>query len=247
MVCSALAMYNALLLLTLIFAIFERRRGLYFWSLSLASFGIIPYCVGWLIDFFNLTPDWAGMILAQIGWTLLVSGQSMVLYSRLHLVLRVLLWMIIVNGIIWHTSITVLVFGSNYSPVQNQDGFNAVFNVLEKVQMTCFCVQEFILSGFYIWKTWELLGTTFGCELRFIRQLFAINVFIVAMDIALLAIEYKSLFLWKQGVKAVTYSIKLKLEFAILGQLVEFVKHRGRTASVAWGDNVGACCVRGAV
>ncbi|KAK2684661.1 hypothetical protein QWA68_016654 [Fusarium oxysporum] len=183
------------------------------------------------------------MILAQIGWTLLVSGQSMVLYSRLHLVLddpkilRIILWIIILNGIIWHISITVLAFGSSYSPAQSRAGFNCVFNVLEKVQMSCFCLQEFALSGLYIWKAWGILKTALSSQQRLIRQLFAIKVFIMAMDVALLAIEYKSLFLWEQGVKVVTYSLKLKLEFAILGQLIEFVRHQGGVADSGGQSN----------
>ncbi|KAL6411775.1 hypothetical protein AUP68_04152 [Ilyonectria robusta] len=182
------------------------------------------------------------MIIDSIGWMLLVSGQSVVLYSRLHLILndpkilRTVLWMIIANGVIWHTSITVLLFGSSYSPAQNRAGFNSVFNILEKVQMTCFCLQEFTLSGLYIWKTWDILKTAFGSKRRFMWQLFAINILIVVMDIALLAIEYKSLFLWEQGVKVITYSIKLKLEFAVLGELIEFVQHRGGTGSGGQSD-----------
>ncbi|KAL6405557.1 hypothetical protein AUP68_11316 [Ilyonectria robusta] len=235
--CSTLAVYNAFELLALIFMTFKRRKGLYFWSIFLASFGIIPYCIGWFIAYFTLTPLWVGITFAQIGWTLLVSGQSMVLYSRLHLVLndpkilRTLLWIIILNGIVWHTSMTVVVFGSSFSPTQSQAGFNSIFNILEKVQMSCFCLQEFTLSGLYIWKAWDILRTALSSQRRLIWQLFAINVFIMIIDITLLAIEYKSLFLWEQGVKVVTYSIKLKLEFAILGQLIEFLQHRGGTGS----------------
>lgn len=240
--CSTLAMYNAFVLLALIFMTFKRRTGLYFWSISLASFGIIPYCLGWFIAYFTLLPLWVAMIFAQIGWTLLVSGQSTVLYSRLHLVLddpkilRILLWMIILNGIVWHTSITVLVFGSSYSPAQSRDAFNSVFNILEKVQMSCFCLQEFILSGLYIWKAWDILRTALSSQRRLIQQLFAINVFIVIIDITLLVIEYKSLFLWEQGVKVVTYSIKLKLEFAILGQLIQVARQQGGTTGSFGGQ-----------
>jgi hypothetical protein len=236
-VCATLALYNAFELLGLIFMTFKRRKGLYFWSISLASFGVIPYCVGWLSVHFDLTYDWVGMIIDSFGWVLLVSGQSVVLYSRLHLVLndpkllRAVLWMIIANGVIWHTSITVLLFGSEYSPKQVREGFSSVFNVLEKIQMTCFCLQEFVISGLYIWTTVGILKTAFGSKRRFMWQLFTINIIIVAMDIALLAIEYKSLFLWEQGVKVVTYSIKLKLEFAVLGELIEFVHNRGGNSS----------------
>ncbi|KAH7017181.1 hypothetical protein EDB80DRAFT_873910 [Ilyonectria destructans] len=47
MACSTLALYNAFELLSLIFTTFKKRKGLYFWSICLASFGSIPYCVGW--------------------------------------------------------------------------------------------------------------------------------------------------------------------------------------------------------
>jgi hypothetical protein len=53
-VCSTLALYNALELI-LIFTTFKRWHGLYFWSLLVATFGIIPYTVGFLIVFFQLT------------------------------------------------------------------------------------------------------------------------------------------------------------------------------------------------
>ncbi|KAH7110632.1 hypothetical protein B0J13DRAFT_534496 [Dactylonectria estremocensis] len=235
--CSTLALYNSVELLSLISMTFKRRSGLYFWSILFASFGIIPYCVGWMIVYFDFTHDYVGMIIDSIGWVLLISGQSVVLYSRLHLVvndtriLRATLWMVVCNGVVWHTSITVLLFGSTYSPHESKKGFNAVFNVLEKVQMTCFCVQEFIISGLYIWKTVDILKTAFGNTRRIIWQLFAINIVIVIMDIALLAIEYKNFYVWQQGCKVVVYSIKLKLEFAVLGQLIHFVQNRQATQS----------------
>jgi hypothetical protein len=46
------------------------------------------------------------------------------------------------------------------------------------------------------------------------------------MDIALLSLEYASLYLLETVIKGLCYSIKLKLEFAILSQLVNFVGGR---------------------
>ena len=106
-VASTLSLYNAIELLTLIFLTFKRRAGLYFWSILFASFGILPYCLGWLITYFDLTHDYVGMIIETVGWVLVISGQSIVLYSRLHLILtdvfilRTVLTVIIVNGLIW--------------------------------------------------------------------------------------------------------------------------------------------------
>ena len=61
------------------------------------------------------------------------------------------------------------------------------------------------------------------------QQLVFINVVIILMDTALLSIEYASLYLLETVVKGVCYSIKLKLEFAILSRLVKFVEGRDRS------------------
>ncbi|KAM0553187.1 hypothetical protein ACHAPJ_007474 [Fusarium lateritium] len=124
---------------------------------------------------------------------------------------------------------TVLLFGSEYSPRQNRHGFNTVYNTVEKVQMTCFYLQELTISGLYIWKTLDILKTAFGSSRRILWKLFVINISIVMMDVGLLTLEYMDFYLWDQGVKVVTYSIKLKLEFAVLGELIDFIKNRGGT------------------
>lgn len=59
------------------------------------------------------------------------------------------------------------------------------------------------------------------------QQLVLVNVVIIIMDIALLSMEYASQYLLQNIVKIAFYSIKLKLEFAILGRLVKFV-HGGQ-------------------
>ncbi|KAJ9666582.1 hypothetical protein H2201_003241 [Coniosporium apollinis] len=234
-------MYNAFELLLLIYLTFKRKAGLYFWSILLASFGLIPYCVGWLIVYFDLTKDVAGFVIDSVGWILVVSGQSVVLYSRLHLVLqsprilRAVLWMIIIDGVVLHTTTTVVLFGSNLSDAKQ--GFSAAYKVIEKVQMTIFCIQEFIISGLYVWKTADILKTAFSERTRtLLWQLFGINVLIILMDVALLALEYKNLMVYQQGFKAVIYSVKLKLEFAVLNELVEVAKSNMNSGSRSTAD-----------
>jgi len=103
---------QSLVLLTLIFVTFRRFRGLYFWSLLTASFGIIPYDLGFIIEYFQLTAQVAGLVVTAVGWPMLVTGQSLVLYSRLGVLmakehrnlLRAVKWMIIVDGVVLHTS-----------------------------------------------------------------------------------------------------------------------------------------------
>ena len=56
------------------------------------------------------------------------------------------------------------------------------------------------------------------------------------MDIALLGVEFANLYIIETTFKSVVYSIKLKLEFAVLGKLVEFVSQTApaRSQSVAF-------------
>lgn len=237
-VCSTLGLYNALELLLLIFTTFKQYKGLYFWSLLIASFGVIPYTIGWLVVYFSLTHNYIGFIIDSYGWVTMVTGQSVVLYSRLHLVLRnenvlrAVKWMIIVDAVILHSTTTVVLFGSNLG--DERTPFTDAYKYIEKIQMTIFCTQEFIISGLYVSKTVELLqvvrkpGT-----IRVMWQLFIINIIIIAMDVALLVVEFQNLRVLEQAFKVVVYSIKLKLEFAILGKLVELVKQNGRCLSNA--------------
>lgn len=56
---------------------------------------------------------------------------------------------------------------------------------------------------------------------KVIFNLFAVNMACILMDIALIAIEYANFYMYQTTLKATIYSIKLKLEFAVLGKLVK--------------------------
>jgi hypothetical protein len=126
---------------------------------------------------------------------------------------------------------TVLLFGSEYSPRDNRNGFNSVFNIAEKISMCCFYMQELTISGIYIWKSLDILKTAFGNTRKMLYKLFAINIAIVIMDLGMVVLELMDFYVWEQGIKLVTYSIKLKLEFAVLSELIEFVRSRSGTQS----------------
>jgi hypothetical protein len=111
--------------------------------------------------------------------------------------------------------------------------FNDAWVFINKVQMTAFCIQEFIISGLYVDKTVNVLKiASHGRTRRTMWQLFIINVVIIALNIALLVVEYLNLRVYEQVFKGMVYSFKLKLEFAVLGKLVHIV----RVLSNAVGD-----------
>ncbi|KAI9367004.1 hypothetical protein BJX61DRAFT_370649 [Aspergillus egyptiacus] len=230
---AGITWYNAIELIALVFVTFSQYRGLYFWSLLVSSsIGLVPYSLGFLLKFFNLTSaTWLSVTFITIGWYCMVTGQSIVLYSRLHLVLpnprilRRVLAMIIVNVIILHLPTTVLTYGSNLTGQETGVGFRNGYNIMEKIQMTGFCIQEFILSALYIWETSRMLRLDPDRGKRKIMyQLVAINLIIIGLDIGLLVVEYMDYYIMETMIKGVVYSVKLKLEFAVLGKLVFLVR-----------------------
>lgn len=182
---------------------------------------------------------------------MMVTGQSLVLYSRLHVVLgqanhkllHGVKWMIIIDGVVFHVSTIVVLFGAYYAA--QQTAFAAAYKYIEKIQMTGFTVQELILSGLYVWKTLDIIrassstSTTAAANKkkrtsRIMWQLFSINLIIVLMDIALLVIEYQDRHVFQQALKGVIYSVKLKMEFAILSKLVSLTSRNGSSSEATF-------------
>ena len=81
--------------------------------------------------------------------------------------------MIIVDGVVLHVTTSVVMFGA-YNATPNRT-FAAAYKYVETVQMTIFTVQEFILSGLYIWRTADILKTSNSGRRpkRIMRELFA--------------------------------------------------------------------------
>lgn len=227
---SSIALYNALELFILLFLTFQSYRGLYFWTLLLSVvLGVIPHTVAYILEFFALAPLWLCLTMSTIGFYVMVPGQSVVLYSRLHLVvqnrrvLRFVLWLIIVDAFILLIPTTILTFSTAY--VQT-DPFIRGYNVMERMQLAWFCCQEFIISGIYICETVKLLQLMPDKDHRRTRimyELLAINFVIILMDVGLLLVEYIGYYSLQTTLKPMVYSIKLKLEFGVLGKLVSLV------------------------
>ncbi|KAL3954245.1 hypothetical protein ACCO45_012201 [Purpureocillium lilacinum] len=229
----ALSLYNVVELNVIIFTTFKSRKSLYFWSFLAATNGIAPHSIGFLLKQL-LSPDYFVLFisLVSVGWVLMVTGQSLVLYSRLHLILRnpfylkLVLGMIITNAIVLHVPIIILMFGAN-SPQAKI--FEFPYSVYEKIQVTVFSLQEILISLIYLKACasfFEVQGALHGSSVRRIRNhLWMVNVVVILLDIPILVLEYANLYVYQTAYKALVYSIKLKLEFRILNQLIEVTKN----------------------
>ncbi|KAF4339595.1 integral membrane protein, partial [Fusarium beomiforme] len=151
----AIAFYNTIEIFVLIFSMFKKRRGRYFWSMVVAAIGIPTHAIGFLLRYYELTPFLPISALTIVGWCFMVTGQSVVLWSRLHLMvhdptrIRLVLVMIIVNACFLHIPESVIFFLCNMG---NPAPYLLPFRIYERVEIVAFSLQESVISGLFLWE-----------------------------------------------------------------------------------------------
>ncbi|KAI2788228.1 hypothetical protein POX_e06241 [Penicillium oxalicum] len=250
-----LSCYNIAELLILVLSTFRRWRGLYFWSLLTSGcLGVIPYSIGFLMKFFTPTDSIMSVTLLTIGWWTMVTGQSVVLYSRLHLVLRDekilrrVLYLIVMNFFILHIPTTILTYGANIVRSGDRSWIDG-YNIMEKIQLTGFTIQESLLGTLYVVEAVKLLRLGADVTARpharsIMYQLIGINGAIITMDLLLLALEYANFYAVQITLKGFVYSVKLKLEFAVLGRLVDLIQGSRQPISIVLADTLPLCMLQ---
>ncbi|KAH8800162.1 hypothetical protein F5884DRAFT_809485 [Xylogone sp. PMI_703] len=244
----SVAFYNVIELNLIILATFKKRGGLYFWSFVIATWGIAPHSVGILIKNLSLcTIPGIYVTLMAVGWSAMVTGQSLVLYSRLHLVLnnrtglRFVLGMIIFDAIICYPPAIFLAYAIHSS---HSLPYLKAYAIQERIQITIFFIQEFIISGLYIWETAKLKRLensvrVNGTAHRIMMHLLIVNVIVILLDVTILALEYAGLYNIQTAWKPFMYSVKLKLEFSILNKLVELANEPTDLTVMVTGPGTG--------
>jgi hypothetical protein len=226
----SISLYNVIELTFIIFGTFKRHSGLYFWSFLISTWGICLYDCGFLIKYYaSSAVGYVAATFISFGWVAMVSGQSLVLWSRLHLVLRnrfrlkAVLYMICTNGVLMHGTVIPMIYGSFSSDTSK---WRQPYSIMEKIQVTIFFIQEIIISSFYIIETVKLMhmertmGNKRGSR-RLMNHLIYVNILIILLDVTILGLEYADQYQYQTSYKAFVYSTKLKLEFTILNRLVE--------------------------
>lgn len=256
-----IAFYNVIELHFLLFSTFLRRRSLYFWSVFAAIWGVALNGLGVVLHTFIITEKSTiaqiNLVMAVLilGWYLMVTGQSLVLYSRLHIVvydsktIRGVLAMIIFTVITLHIPVTIIDFLVANDPTGR---CVKVYNVYEPLQLTGFAIQEVIISAIYIFYAVKVLRPMQNIHgrkaLKTIRNLIYINLLIIALDIALVSLQYANFDVLQHFFKACVYSVKLKIEFVVLNQLLELTQspkslpsiyHRNRSHHSTNQGNLG--------
>ena len=236
---TAVAWVYAIELNIIIFVTFKRKGGLYFWSLLISSWGLALHALGFILKFLVGTSWLVDIPMITTGWVAMVTGQAFVLYSRLHLVvrnpriLRYVLYLILFGILALHIPTVIFTYGSN-SPSAISGGWTSKFNVMERIQLAGFCIQETIISATYVWSTVRTLRSIYHTSTRKVMmQLILINCICIGMDVILICLEYTNKYIGEASIKPMIYAIKLKLEFTILNQLMSITK-AGLTEGNRW-------------
>ncbi|CAN9253782.1 unnamed protein product [Alternaria alternata] len=190
-------------------------RSLYFWSCLLCSWGLIVHGIAILLLNFHIWEAYSSIVMVELAWLTYVVTQSLVLYSRLNLVLRntqigrYVLYMILIDS--RHAKFTARLHHANVT--------------WDKVQVSAFFVQETLINILYICETakylknMELLGNCRHTTRTNLRNLIAVNVLIIILDCSVMGLCFSEYFNLQGFYKVAVYAVKLRTEFTILNQL----------------------------
>lgn len=225
----AIAFWMSIELLVLVYVTFKRQTGLYFWSIVITTIGIILQTTGYLLkEFAPECPIILTTVICKLGWVANVSGFSIVLWSRLHLVvsdpriLKGILIMIIINGLCFHTPVVAFEIGLM---TKAHHRYMKPMEIMERIQQTVFTLQETIISGLYIFYTRRFLNSGSPHHTRkVIRLLVCVQALVIALDAGLTTFDFMNMFTLKCTIHPSVYALKLKLEFIVLNQLLSIVK-----------------------
>lgn len=134
-----------------------------------------------------------------------------------------------------------LMFVQSNSPAAA--AFAYPYSLMEKIQVTAFCIQEFIISGLYVYYTRLMLKPGEAYQKKRTRQvmlhLIYVNLLVILMDVILLCTEYANLYEIQITFKGAVYSVKLRLEFAILNDLMRIAGPADSSNEGAYTNSVG--------
>ncbi|KAK2616635.1 hypothetical protein QQS21_000458 [Conoideocrella luteorostrata] len=239
--CTFISLYNTIELNIITLSTFKNWKGLYFWSLLTAANGIALHSIGYALpNFFSVKNPAIFIPFVAVGWGSMVIGQSLVLFSRLHLLghhfsrLKPLLAFIVINGAGFElVMIVFLAIGTSW---QDKARWGPIIATFEKVEVTVFFLQEIGLSALYIkacFSIFNVNGVRGGTSQTMRQHLLWVNVFVVLISLTVLLLQYFDLFTLQIAYKSFAYSVKLKAEIWILSKLVDIYRPKSSGSNVS--------------
>ena len=186
--------------------------------------------------------------LMTIGWVIMIPSQSVVLWSRLHLIthnkklLRALLFLIIADSVVFIIPTCVFNWGAL---LQREQPYLRGYTIIEKIQMCVFSAQEILISGVYLFEVYKVMGNVRDKRSRgMVRQLTLMNVLIISLDIIMLSVEFCNWFMIQVTLKGLVYSVKLKVEFAVLSKIINLVRDKRSESQRAVDEAAAAAALK---
>lgn len=181
----------------LIYITFQRRTGLYFWSLIITTSAQVAASIGFMLEFFSLEGScgWISMIFYVLGYIAWTPFEYLLLYSRLHLlrpstmVLRVVLLVIVTEFCLIEIPVTISWIGATARPLSR---FPAVYNVLRRIESIVYAMVDLVLTGLYIYhikKMWYDSSSNKDVR-RVLRNVQYMALFVVIADVAYIISSY---------------------------------------------------------
>jgi hypothetical protein len=232
---AAVAIWSTVPLTIRLLTTLKRRSGLYFWSVLITSWGLCVRQVGILSSYLARQCPWVlRLVLAQVGWVMMVTGFSLVLYSRLSIIVQsrrtrmFVLAMIVFNGVIWHAAMTTIATGKAWERYAGDKSklpaWQQVDYYFERTQICVFSAQETIISMLYLHAAYEYLKSGFAQKdksRQIMTTLSLVQIIIIVIDIGIIVIDFLGYLQLKLFINSFVYAAKLELEFVALNQLVE--------------------------
>ncbi|KAF1981554.1 hypothetical protein K402DRAFT_306200, partial [Aulographum hederae CBS 113979] len=224
----AIALWLSLDLTAQVWFTFKKHKRLYCWAILITTWGIAGHAIAFIFKLFVPGHNVIGStILGKISWVANTTGFSVVLYSRLHLVirspglLRTVLVFIIADAFLFHTPVIVFSFAMD-GP--NPARWVPYMNVAERIQVIGFTLQELVISTIYTYSAAKFLRGGYSHQLRNILIFLVLaQVLIFSSDMVMVVTDYLDMFTLKASLHPFIYALKLKIEFVVLNQLRHLV------------------------
>ncbi|TLS29516.1 hypothetical protein PpBr36_00646 [Pyricularia pennisetigena] len=241
----AVSIWNCVQTFIFIFVTFRNYSGLYFWSMTVANAAIPFRQIFALVRLFGMAPTLAITPLVSIGFWAMVTGQSMVLYSRLCLVvgepvkLRWVLGLITFTFLFLEVPVSSLLIASN---VPGQEHLAKTFTIFENCQTGLISAQEALISWIYVrearraFKPIQVIkGDRVKKTLKGLVWLFVLT---ALLDLSLMGLAYSGRqFAIMTSYKGVVYSVKLQVEGVVLNSLTKLMRRRSCTCGSTAAEN----------
>ncbi|KAI2469162.1 hypothetical protein F4781DRAFT_431681 [Annulohypoxylon bovei var. microspora] len=237
-----IALYNSIEVYLLMFETFRRKNTLYFWTILAANTGVLFHLL-YAFQLWSLAPNIPMAVFTALGWVMMSTGQSLVLYLRLHLVvhdrskLRWILYLITFTFVTLQIPTTATFLALIASPPSSPPRFAKAFEGLKIAQLAGFLIQEATISGVYVYSfniTSKRLRMVREDQVKkILHELIALVIIVVLFDIALIVDEIVGNYQVQTTLKPAVYSIKLKAELFVLNNLVSWMQAPASTSGAS--------------